>query len=731
MNYQGRVLFNAKPYLAIQQINLTSIRQSHLNYTKRLMEYNKKIDGLDLSFRRTPWDRIRALVDNDKDAHTVNGYGQKYLYDQDSKTRDPISKFSARSIHQFKITTTINHAQYEQHWHKLEIFLNSTFPTVKHDANAHDREKRFLFPLLGFILPVAKIIGLGTLQVMAERVTDTLRHQGANNLTKHLKANGTSVVQIRDRNIKSAGISDIFTNWKMANIDIYAWENQIYTMPEAQREQSNHLYQMVEQETIHLNNLRQTLQQDLEILHQSLIQLAKGTLTAQLVSYETMRKTITTITESLRVDESPLIFPIPEDRIPEMYQFVTPFLLTDHNILYLFMIFPLFQPASILDMYSVTTYPFLTTENIAVELIRDHKYFAKSASNDHTTTFDENTLDNCAMVSSMRFCRSPRPLKRSNSDCLSSLHSTNVRNKNIQQLCSFKTVPAKIARFEFIAPNTYAFYLPTQMDLKLTCTKFGPDNTNDITLNRTGIFNYPTKCYATVADYTFYDTNMESVKSNITIPNNIPSFAEFLQYSADGDINNDEVLRQLVIVNSQNNTQPQSILTLISTSKISQLRRIQKQVKTALDIDIPQQFINFVAGVLTLVSTHLIVSICYCRRRCNRHRQKQIELEEGIYKTYGDETDNEYHPSVPLQPDAELPEHATYHENDGGLEAMSPFQMAHSRRDLFSQQATTNPNVAGLNPGYTGRVSTLPRHQSRAFVDQSGTVYKLVDESPV
>jgi hypothetical protein len=708
MNYQGRVNFNAKPYLAIQQINISKILRNHEQYLRSHALYQARLATIDLDLSQSSPAQIRNVTSDPKHIKDMEWYQDNYIYKHHWPGQKGNSHFLNQSIILFKDTSRSEHNQYIQQWDTLMSYVNSTFGKFT-DIN---REKRFLLPLLGIILPIAKIIGISTLEVVANKVSHSLKEQGPLNLTRNLRALGTNVVEVKETYMDIPSQSKVNFDWSDTTMAFFAHQQQIPTLPMAQREQGTRIYQLVEQESNYMSTLRSKMSTDLISLHNALIQLSKGTLSPFLVPYPVMDSIVNQISKAVKADELALHLPSSTDRTPELYQYVTPFLLTDRTTLFLFMIFPLYERSSMMDLYSVHTYPFLTSEGAPVELMVEHKFFAKSIDNQHTTTFDENTLDNCATVNSLRFCRSPRPLKRSQNDCLTNLHAGKLKQRHVQQFCSFKTVPVKVPRFEFIVPNTYAYYLPTPMDLRVTCVQVGPDKPYDIPLNRTGVFAYNTKCHAEVADYLFPDTTMETLTTNYSVPGAIPSFAEFLQYSADGDINNDAVLRQLVLTSMQNNTQPQSMQTLISTSKISMLRKAQEKVQATIDFDLPNRFLNFIAGVLTLIFTHLAVSLCYCRRRCAKatgfNQEYTYENELARFDQPGQTSFDDNDPTAPIN---------TFDQSQTIRRASAP---------RLDQLASSHQMLSGDEPFDH---STLRRQQS--FVDNTGLVYKVVNDSPL
>jgi hypothetical protein len=212
----------------------------------------------------------------------------------------------------------------------------------------------------------------------------------------------------------------------------------------------------------------------------------------------------------------------------------------------------------------------------------------------------------------MTICHIPRPVLTAKARCHHALHFDGATEQRIYDYCHFQKADDTKYRFLFISPNKYAYFLPETGVLYTVCPgKSGSQNATKI--DRSGVFSYPPRCYASINDYMFYDTAVEAIPQRYVPQKDIGSFLQIARGSwpaLNPSISDSDNL--LIAANDNTYSEPMAALgtrarILATIKEIHHLDKAQADTKAFYN-----QLWYYVSCITVFVTTNALTGLWYC-----------------------------------------------------------------------------------------------------------------------
>ena len=614
MSYEGPIFVNPKPFIAIQKIDLDIYYkndEAFRNLTRQFSDRMKDIDYKMAPYLAPPKQQS-VLKIKPESLYYLDQWNGKLFYTQatteeNTELRTQLETQLIYKVKQIQPLAYTGSEQYNLVFSRLKEFVNQNIPNVplqtKNDTLS--RDKRFLLPVLTAILPIAKTLAFPALAKIAKTTVAIVSEAGHRKLEERLMKDRTKVMQLPDINVTNFNSDDFSSQYPgncttmqcLSNIDGLAFRHQLPTMQMAQTFKIATVTDIVTTEANQLSAKRQALTLEYDNLLTALQLLVEGTVTEDILPLSNMQTMVDTILMKVDHSESEYRLPVSAQQLYQLYKLITPFAIRQENTLIIFLIFPLLHSQSSMEAYSVQTLPFLTKEGIPLQLQIPNRHFATSTK--IYLSIDDYMWNSCDLIAGQRFCRTASPLKEARNECLYALFLSDKNRQNIEKLCQFTRAQSDQAVFQALGPNYYAYYLPISVNGQVHCRKVGEDETTVLYLNRTGTFQYPPFCSASIMDYTFHDTAAQTMDNESFMPNLPITFGTFLQEAADNHVV-DRTLTDLIISQNVNSTKPDTLIHLIDETRINNLHD-EQQTFSSFIRSIPDQIWNLFATVVTFL----------------------------------------------------------------------------------------------------------------------------------
>ena len=643
-HYQGRILINPKPLVAIRTISLAFLYEGFNNVSTQVKKFNEIANNIDpeMHVKKNYPDLTKALNWDTVLAPDVDYFAKNYLQPQTLPNTDLNSgvlfqRMMLTALKVLKGLVNKNNAPLEEGWYKLQAQLRTSFTGLTQQA-LRGREKRTP-ALLGVIVPLIKMAGSAAIPIIIERVANLARSKTNKEIIPELQNSSTKVVQLQPVKAPTTSLMDLNDLYKdipfASSIDHIAYKMQNGDLSQAQKLKHDTVVDILGTASDSLKDMQSEQGRLQAQLLAQIHQVAQGTVPAAFINPEIMdqiKKAIDVINAGSDITYS---LPVAPANIDQLYPLLHPLILTESNfdknnnsnidVMHLYLFFPLVTPDSRLDVHKVSTLPFLTKEGIPVQLKNPMPYFATNANYDKNAAFDHSTWNNCQRLGEDYYCSQPQPLQNSKEDCLTAILSGEENFEIISRYCTFEKARTDRPLFQYITANTYAFYLPKPSLLKIICAKTGADHLTIKSLPRTGIFTYDTGCTATLSDFHFQDTSTEVVQDISTNASSL-TFRDMLHKMVPDLVLQDSAI-ELATSFSANITRSQSIRDIITKTQMADLTAKQQSFNFKFDHELPNVMFNFIMAMVALaLSNGFLFTYCTCTRKFakRQHRVPQV-----------------------------------------------------------------------------------------------------------
>lgn len=433
-------------------------------------------------------------------------------------------------FHQSKISTSAGHP-FKENYNKFKNFMSqlqteqplavawSPDYVKTHSNETADRNKRFVGPVIAAVMGVAKLVGPAVCTAVLHQTAEVIARKGVDKTAAAITRDRPNFLLAPDK--REDGLSDDDSGGMDFNKIPFNRGHASYKSEYGMYDDDANILKYTEMlaytknEADYLNNQRQIMILRNNQMMDDILSIQKGVVPHSLFPVSELRNMLSMI-DKLVTDNKMPVQHIARTTAPyDFYRFITPLLVVDndnHKLL-LILILPLVPEGPPLTLYQVATIPFMTRENVTLEVSLPEDLYAADMSGGTHALLSRADYDSCTRTDDISLCRIGRPTIKKKSECFNALHFEGYKSEDIFKACQFKKADGDTPRFLYISPNTYAYFLPAPGMMLLNCPGVGHHNATE--LPRSGIFSFPDRCYATIGDHDFFDTSVETV--NITV----------------------------------------------------------------------------------------------------------------------------------------------------------------------------------------------------------------------
>jgi hypothetical protein len=497
-NHISKVVFNLKPFIIVKNLDYSSLEADNARLSKEEEEYKMRI-----------WSENLHYYPNNNDNFDRMARTKQQSYTALADSSGTFVKDSRRSITQFVHNL---HSKTP-----MAIEMSPTYPNST-------RKKRFIAaPAIAAVMGLIKLVGPVVCATVLEQTTKSVASKGFKSAAASL-ANKHNYVQAPDYRLQNASFPGVSPTFRKAGSNTYAKDIGQSAETGGNTKFIDQLtYYQLELSNLNVNRQIMTLRN--ERFMQGILDVQAGTVPISFLPPQELHNIITSITGMVRKDNLQLQHIADPSSPHNFYQFITPFLLIDNQYrMLLVMILPMIPETQALNLYHMSTLPFMTQEGIPLELVLPYEFYATDISGTRHSLMSRAEFDTCTRQDDIALCRLSRPLITERAQCYNALHFGGSTDEAIFQACKFKKADGNTHKFLYLSPNRFAYFLPRNSSLFLHC----PDRRQATVshLPRSGTFSYPARCRATIDNHEFFDTSVEFVSDKHDIP---PAVVSFLQ----------------------------------------------------------------------------------------------------------------------------------------------------------------------------------------------------------
>jgi hypothetical protein len=502
-NFISKIHFNLKSFVVVKQISFENLAKDNRATVAKEMELRQKLMAINMDNSYDYKDRRKTLLQDTRSNHL------RYL--------------------------TASGLTYEHSRNELELFntqLRATSPLAlpepsqmaKTEETLGERFKRFvLAPIMATVMSVAKLVGPTVCAAVLNQASEAIGKRGISSAAERLVKRHGNYIQAPNYTQPSVTARQ----WSSLenhnyNVDFGSY----YNIPHAAGDNLKmiEMFDDIQTEVSLLNTLRETMRMRNNEFMQSILTVKQGQIPVHFLPPKELQEVLRSVDSIVANGALPLQHITQSNNVFEMYQFLTPILIIDQYQILLIIILPMIPSGNSLDLYQLTTLPFLTQENVALEIKLDEPFYATDLTGSQNALLSRAEYDACTKHDSLVLCRTSRPLLTKRSDCYHALHFAGSANEEIFRACRFLKADGTKHKFVYISPNTFAYFLPAPSQMFLNCPA---NKTNEaINLPRAGIFSYPPRCSVNVNHNMFFDTSVEHVQQSYLPQADVISFLQ-------------------------------------------------------------------------------------------------------------------------------------------------------------------------------------------------------------
>ena len=623
-NYISKVYFNLKPFVVVRELDYSS------------------------------------LLDDNKIMLTEEGLSRDRIASLDTQTLPDGYKWShqagARTVNEHQALLDSSGKVYNDSAKALESFLqqlisDSPLPITytegvvkeKTSVTTESRKKRFVFTTtLATVMGVAKMLAPIVCKTIIKQATKAIEQNSLQNAPKHLTGKYDNYVEAVA--YKHPNLDYTKTHTPLQNV-LEPFNQSVgkYVYHHNMAWQAAGVVKLVQLtdklalEVQVINNRRAIMAARNNKFREDILAVQRGKLPISFLPVEQMKQVLEDMSARVLKDGLPLQH-IDEAANPHnFYQYVTPILIMDGMKMMLLLILPMAGSASQLALYKISTIPFLTKEDVALEVALPKEYYASSADASSHILMSAEDYRSCTSYNDILLCRLSRPIIKKRSSCYASLLITGSSDREIFSQCNFRKADGNVHHFLNINANRYAYFLPKKSSLHLHCprakTEVPFQNMTDI--ERSGIFAFPRGCHAIIDEFVFYDTTLET----INVLNEQNDFNVSFMDIATGAWPNQfpSVESQLSLLKAAKDTNTSEPLFSLSTrAKVYQVVRnmLTMGEERSADKIAFHQFLYYLSSLAVLLTSFAISQIyVLCCRRLPAKREFHIPKHLPFRKT--------------------------------------------------------------------------------------------------
>jgi hypothetical protein len=514
--------------------------------------------------------------------------------------------------------------------------------TTQVTANGtHSRNKRFaqfLAPMVTSIIGASKLIAPMVGSALLQQAAEAIAKKGMGKATSAMTEKHANYVTTKtyvDPDLTTEQSAEMnFDEWPLKG-DHYAYKTQYHLFAnDANLLKYSDMIAVTQHEQHYLQNQRDIQTLRINQFMNNIQQVQRGTVPVDFFPVHELQEMLTEIDKVVEL-QNLQVQHIAKPTAPfEFYDLLAPLIIMDsaNYRLILILVLPLAPLASQMSLFNLASLPFLTHEQISVEVQLQEPFFATDQLGQSHTLLSQEQWAACTRTTHAAICHIPRPIATKQALCYNALHFRGTSDKTIFQSCQFRKADATKPRFLHIAANHYAFFLPTPAHLVVSCPgKQRPPET--ALASRSGTFIFPDNCFATLAEYTFYDTSMTRINTTVIDPTNSSSSFMDIAQTVWPDIISREDKNQLIIA-AQDNHFPESLPSLSARARILEAFKnlnILGEETTTYE-EFVDQLSYYIAGISIFISCQLLTCLWQCIfRQCPEKRT--YDLPKVSFKT--------------------------------------------------------------------------------------------------
>jgi hypothetical protein len=494
----------------------------------------------------------------------------------------------------------------------------------------HTRNKRFihlLAPMMTSIIGASKLIAPVVGSALLQQAAEAIAKRGIGKAAATMSAEKTTYLPTTpyvDPELSYSQPDKMnFDEWPLKG-DHYAYKTQ-YSLyaDDANLLKYSDMIAATQHEHHYLQN-----QRDIQVLRtnefmNNVQTIQRGTVPISFFPVEELQAMLVAI-DKIVAEQNLQVQHIAKSTSPfDFYSLLAPLLVIDvaNYRLLLILVLPLAPLSSQMSLFSLASIPFTTHENVTLEVQLQEPFFATDQLGQSHSLLSQEQWSACTKTTHAAICHTARPIVTKRSLCYNALHFSGTTDQTIFRSCQFRKADATKPRFLFISANFYAYYIPTPEHLVVSCPSKQLPPSQDL-VPRSGTFQFPDNCFATLADHTFYDTSMVQINTTVIRPINASS--SFLEIAKNTwpDIMSSEDKSQLIIA-AQDNHFPESLPSLSARARILEafhsLNILDKETTTYEEF--VDQLYYYIAGISIFVSCQILTCLWQCIfRQCPEKR---------------------------------------------------------------------------------------------------------------
>ena len=508
----SQIGLNPKNFVAVRRLNYKALKSANSAASRREADSRNKITNIDINMYDFPYGiwTNRTRLYQTKQLAAIKDHGEMYRanYERLTNQIDQLQQESPLAID----------------WSPEAI--NATIGT---------RGKRFVAgPLMAAIMGAAKLAAPSICSSVLTTAAEAVGKHGIPKVAEKLASTRHNYIQVpsvKKSEITAQDGAVQFENLPFASIDnyhakSYDLDRQLNTMIK--------YMDIIARSTMEIENLnmhRQKIMIENDKFLADILEVKNGRVPVSLLPPADLKAIIQEITTVIHKKNLPLKHIADISNALSFYKFLTPILIidSDNYDLLLFIIVPLIPSGNQLDLYHVTSLPFLTIQNIPMQVKLDQEYYVTDLMGSTHTLLTRAEYDACSRDQEFALCRVSRPLISEKSLCYSSLHTMGSTTDTIFKHCKFEKANGNQYHFLSISANTFFYFLPAPSTLIISCPEKHYHNAT--TLSRSGIFSFPEDCMATLDQHVFFDTSIVMLNQSVTSSKQVMNFLDLAKAS--------------------------------------------------------------------------------------------------------------------------------------------------------------------------------------------------------